>query len=356
MSLRLNECINRLVSQKAEFAIYKDQNDEKLHIIIPKFPSYNFKAVSDLLGHKCFLLSPFFMDGPFNGVALPYDRSIHIGQLDAILSQERLPRVEHECLVKQDDSFERYDSDFNVFHEALVKNEFEKLVLTYMEKHELKSTLGDIFVNACRKYKHAFVYMMYTKDSGLWFGATPEILCTFRGDKMTTMALAGTMKKDPSGIYEWSDKNRSEQAIVGKYLYDSLLPICDNVRMSEAYTQEAGPVVHLRSDITCNLRPGLMDKLIRVMHPTPAVCGMPKQQALDFIKSKENMDRLYYAGFIGPLDSLKRKASLFVNLRSMYVYNNNAYLFSGSGLMKESDHAEERKEIETKLNTLTSLL
>ena len=354
----LSNSIDRLVATRAEFAIYKNKFEEQVHIILPDAPSFPYTHLSELVGHKCFAMSPFNDSERLRGVAMDYRKEINLAQLGRLLDDGRLTgrAVEHQCLISADDSPARYDQAYAAFSAALEEGRAEKLVLASMHRHPITRSLGDIFFNACRRYPHAFVYLLYTAASGMWFGATPELLCTIKRDELTTMALAGTQPVREDGRYDWDQKNSQEQNIVAEYLRTQLSGYCDTVILEGPYTQIAGPVAHLRTDLKCVLKPGLMDNIVRVLHPTPAVCGMPKNQALDFILSHENLDRMYYTGFLGTVDSLARKSALYVNLRSMYIHDGQAYMFAGSGLLRQSDIVQEKAEVQIKLETLKSLL
>ena len=119
-----------------------------------------------------------------------------------------------------------------------------------------------------------------------------------------------------------------------------------------------------------------LNDLISILHPTPAVCGTPRELALDFIRSSENYDREYYTGFFGELNisensstrnskrnienrayqTIKESTDLAVNLRCMKLINNTAVLYSGGGITKDSDPGQEYIEIYNKIQTVKSIL
>ena len=91
------------------------------------------------------------------------------------------------------------------------------------------------------------------------------------------------------------------------------------------------------------------------LHPTPAVCGMPRQEALRTISQAEATPRRYYAGFSGPLHLLG-ETHLYVSQRCMAFSPRQAPLYAGGGLMPESQEAEEWDETQRKLTTMLQLL
>ncbi len=80
--------------------------------------------------------------------------------------------------------------------------------------------------------------------------------------------------------------------------------------------------------------------LIKKLHPTPAVCGLPLESSKEFILKNENYKRTYYTGFLGELNLTKENkntSELFVNLRCMEIKNSSAFIFVGGGITKESN-------------------
>ena len=98
-------------------------------------------------------------------------------------------------------------------------------------------------------------------------------------------------------------KNIREQDIVRKYIERQLLPVCSKVEHGRLVTQTAGELSHLRTDFRFRPLKGTgLTELASRLHPTPAVCGLPKEEAQKFILSAETHDRAYYSGFAGPVD------------------------------------------------------
>ena len=76
--------------------------------------------------------------------------------------------------------------------------------------------------------------------------------------------------------------------------------------------------------------------IIKTLHPTPAVCGLPRNLAKDFILQNEDYHRSYYTGFLGELNFKNQQSSLFVNLRCMEISGETASIYVGGGITKES--------------------
>lgn len=264
-----------------------------------------------------------------------------------------------------------YATDFAAFHESLQKGEFEKLVLARSSRVECTTPTQpeELFMRACRLYPRMFVALVSTPQGGTWLMATPEILLSGDAPIFSTMALAGTMRLDDSQLgfdtpgsaqcdtpIEWDDKNTREQAYVASYIRDRIGRFAYNISSKGPYTARAGRLVHLRTDFTFTLDDmNILGDVIDSLHPTPAVCGIPKDEARDFIMSNESAGRSYYSGFSGPLqpDGATR---LFVSLRCMSICDNGYRLYAGGGLLRESDEQHEWEETECKMDTMRCVI
>jgi len=151
-------------------------------------------------------------------------------------------------------------------------------------------------------------------------------------------------------------KNKEEQRLGGHYIAPCLMHLADNIEETPPYTQRAGGLVHLRSDFAFTLKPayGLGD-LVQMLHPTPAICGLPKAEAWRFISTNEPHRRLYYSGFCGPVTA-NGGTKLYVSLRCMQLWPNKACLYAGGGLLKDSTEEQEWEETRAKMETMLGLM
>lgn len=95
--------------------------------------------------------------------------------------------------------------------------------------------------------------------------------------------------------------------------------------------------------------------MLELLHPTSAVCGMPKNKTKEFIVAKEQYDRELYSGYLGPVN-MNNRTNIFVNLRCMQVQENFAILYAGAGITGDSDPEKEWRETEIKMDTLLQFL
>ncbi len=219
------------------------------------------------------------------------------------------------------------------------------------------------FQALCRRYPAAFVSLVAIPGIGAWIGASPELLLATDGRTLRTMALAGTQARpgdQPLHTAHWSAKEIEEQALVSDYIRDFFHRAgARAVREAGPRTVAAGNVIHLQTDFSVDLpQPELMalaNRVLHELHPTSAVCGMPKDKALAFIQQHEGYDRSFYSGYLGPVH-IDGQSHLYVNLRCMQLGQGTAYLYVGGGVTADSSPDAEWRETELKAGTLLAVL
>ena len=272
---------------------------------------------------------------------------------------------EPPSVSRTSNSRSEYHIEFSNFHAHLLSGDFRKIVLARSVDIAVDNSQLEYFLDACRRYPRMFICLVSTPRSGTWLTATPEILLSSDGGgQWQTMALAGTMQlegDDLQGEGEhlmWSTKNIQEQRYVATYITECLEQFTNDFNEKGPYTARAGHLVHLRSDFTFSLPDDHhLGDLLMALHPTPAVCGIPKQQAFDFILQNEHTPRSYYSGFMGPLQlSPQHSTHLYVSLRCMQMFPGFCRLYAGGGLLPDSVEEQEWQETEAKLNTMRNLI
>lgn len=270
-------------------------------------------------------------------------------------------KTETADLTQHPDSL--YASAFEAFHDAVEKESFRKLVLarskTLLLAREMEvnepQAMRALFEKACRLYPRLMVMLYTTPKSGTWLVASPEILVDGKSRSMHTVALAGTMPFQ-EGHIDWSEKNKQEQHIVEQYIEGIITQMSSDVLKDGPVTMRAGNLVHLRTDFRFHLAQDMsLGTLVQHLHPTPAVCGMPKQGAAGFIATHEGLDRRYYSGFAGPVD-IQGETHLYVALRCAELHETTATLYAGGGIMPGSDCLSEWQETESKMKTIQHVL
>ena len=238
--------------------------------------------------------------------------------------------------------------------EAIKNGAFKKVVLSSAINIKTKKKEVSIFKDLLFRYPTAFVYLWFHPKMGLWLGAPPETLLSLQGNQFSTMALAGTQKKQTPIPPTWEIKEIEEQAIVTQYISDLLKEIA-KFKIDKPKTVSAATLWHLQTTISGTLFPDISaDTLIKKLHPTPAVCGLPMQPALDFILKNENYQREFYTGYLGEIS--KEKSRLFVNLRCMQLKTGVATIYVGGGITQDSNPSSEIQEIINKSATMASVI
>lgn len=243
------------------------------------------------------------------------------------------------------------------------KGTFEKVVLSRNEivsvsNFDFELVFNQLLIN----YPTAFKYCFYHPKVGFWMGATPEQLLKVEENRTKTVALAGTQLVTDLQNVEWKDKEVKEQQIVTDFIIESLKKHTNKVSKSEPYTFKAGTIVHLKTDIEAEIENSSdLEKILNELHPTPAVCGFPKDIAKQFILNNEGYERAFYAGFLGEWNKdfmtyKKGNSDLFVNLRCMKISGDKAELFIGCGINKGSNPEKEFIETVNKSQTMKKVL
>ena len=195
---------------------------------------------------------------------------------------------------------------------------------------------------------------------------TALILLKIEGNQFSIMALAGTQSYAGSLDVEWQDKELQEQQFVTDFILKNIETQVSAIKVSKLETVKAGNLLHLRTLIKghLNLNTLNFEHLVKSLHPTPAVCGLPKQNAKTFILENENYNRAFYTGFLGELNfnvvtkprtgqrnvenrayAVKRKSTqLYVNLRCMQLEDATINIYIGGGITETSNPEREWEE------------
>ncbi len=225
-------------------------------------------------------------------------------------------------------------------------NQLSKLVISrrkLVQFNDSKLSLSQTFLNLCESYKNAFVYF-FIKDGKCWLGAFSELLGNFdkRTSEFQTMSLAGTIPVDEN----WTDKEIEEQKPVTDFISNTLKNYASEVYKSDTYEHISGNIKHLRNDFSAKINENDLEKIISELHPTPAVCGIPKEICSNAIELFETHSRNFYAGYIKV--ETEENVQYFVNLRCAEFFKNAALIYIGGGITAESSPEKEWRETELK--------
>ena len=229
----------------------------------------------------------------------------------------------------------------NLFISKLNNKEFNKLILSRIKKHDAFNPI-EKFITLTNKYSNAFVYL-FQHENQTWLGATPEKLLKVENNLLETLALAGTKAK--SEDRNWTEKEYEEHQFVVDYIVNSLNDL--ELKIEPTKTIQLQNIEHLQTNISAKVSTNTnISNLVKKLHPTPAVCGIPKADAMDFILKNEPHNRLFYTGFLGFETSTH--TDFFVNLRCAQLFKDYSLLYIGGGITAKSNAEKEWQETELK--------
>ena len=198
----------------------------------------------------------------------------------------------------------------------------------------------------------------------IFLGASPETLVRKRGLSVETEALAGSAPRGNTKEEEdaqkerllSSDKDRIEHKIVVRSIQNVLKEVCSEVKISKMSVKTLSYIHHLNTILSGKLYPGItIFDLAKQMHPTPALGGFPRKEALNVIKELEVEGRGWYGSPVGWMDA-EGDGEFSVAIRSALLKKDEIALFTGAGIVPESDPVKEWEETELKLLPMTKIL
>lgn len=350
----------------AAIAIWRLPNSEKRSLVIDTQGGH----VTDSLDLQSF--EPGFMAAPF--VGKPYFLkaeylfnsevpSVQVTVKEAFPSKAGSPKKENFLYW------------VNASIQEIKAGNFQKVVLSRTDEEALDADYSTLhfFESLCQVYPQAFVSAFYVPSlQQTWICATPEVLVSINEEGIfKTISLAGTQSVNnhegqmttPQDA-RWSQKEIEEQAFVSRYIIECF----KKIRLREYIeigpkTVQAGNLLHLKTEYRVDTKalnfsqlPGIM---LSLLHPTSAVCGTPKEEAIAWIKNAEAHDREFYSGYVGPVN-LNHEIYLFVNLRTVKIMKDSkgylATYYAGCGITEDSDPEKEWEETEMKCQTLQRIL
>ena len=347
MELILEKAKNQF-SQNLPFVIYKKPNNSN---VIGLFQRDDTLFEATEFTEKGFIFASFDGSKTF---LIPENES-EIIRLD--FQKKEIRVLEKEFNLPNETDKNNFENLVTKGIQSIKNGEFKKVVLSRKETLDIVDfDLFAAFEKLVHLYPTAFVYCFYHPKIGTWIGATPEQLLKAKETEFETIALAGTQKDTGNNAVVWPKKEQEEQQFVTDYIVDKLKNVASNVLVSKPYSLKAGSIWHIKTDISGTLNSdSSLKEVIQLLHPTPAVCGFPKERSKAFILENENYDRTFYTGFLGELN-MEDRTDLFVNLRCMEIGDSHAHLFMGCGITKDSIPEKEWEESSNKSATMKKIL
>ncbi|HLO43120.1 MAG TPA: chorismate-binding protein [Leadbetterella sp.] len=375
--LDINQILAICLEQKLPFALYRLPNSVQNKLIVTFEKSENRKKIDFDECGSGFVMAPYDKENelPYfykNDLEIDFEESMDIEVPDFfkgllrnskdLISQEFSINLNSETC-----SPDNHKTNVLAVVEQIRKGEANKVVLS--RKKQIGTLKGNNlflgFQNLCKSNPNGFISLVNVpwKDQ-IWLGASPEILVSQdQNGLFKTVSLAGTQSafdKQGNEIKPidalWSHKEIEEQAFVGRYIINCLKKIRVREFLEEGpKTIKAGNLLHLKTSYSIDTKEinfsNLSSVMLDLLHPTPAVCGMPKDAAEKIIEQIEDYEREFYSGYLGPVN-IDNRCELFVNIRTMKIENGQVFAFAGGGITEDSDPEKEWNETEIKLQTV----
>ena len=254
---------------------------------------------------------------------------------------------------------ERYRSAVEEALARVDRGELDKVVLAVRQELRLDTAPDPLELLApLRRHQSGSCRFLWQQRHGTaLIGASPERLLTVRQGQLRSDALAGTAPAgDQATALLHSSKDRHEHELV----VDTITAVLTQAGLSPRRPRHPrlarhGQLVHLHTPITAALGTQQPLTVAAALHPTPAVAGLPRREAMAWLRSLEPFERGHYAAPIGWIDSAG-DADLRVAIRSGTLRGDRLELTAGAGLVRGSTVERELQEVALKLGVLQQQL
>ena len=332
MQNKFQEKLNQLIEQKSSFLLFRKPHGAMLELWFDEKIGENQFVFNRFDNQeKIIFTTDHVLETPIED--LEFSLQLPVSEMDESISHEQYTQLISETVNE------------------LKNSDTEKIVISRIKEIPNQGIhIAKTLKNIHTKYPQAYVYLWYSTDHGVWVGASPELLLKEKNFKIETVSLAGTLPKDE----EWTTKEIHEQQVVTDYIVANLNG-SRNIMIDGPHTVDAGYFNHLKSYISAEVNSyDEVENILNRLHPTPAVCGMPKIDAHRYILNHEGYDRKFYAGYFGY--KTLNESEYFVNLRCAQLFENVIKLYVGGGIMPDSIPEKEWQETELKSKTIGNLL
>ena len=347
---------DRIVVGAKRLATVKDDDDRHNYAYVFYGDTF-FDTVKDPkwsnMGHEMIAFTHYYIVE--NGESF----YLHAGESVPIEDFE-VPRVRHNFKETSDDK-----ADWNrlmiAISDGINSGEMTKVVSSREVEFtsETPYNVSSILANLVDNNPNCFIFG-YEKDGRTFVGASPEILVRHRGSEILSYALAGTAPKD--GPNAWteeqlltSEKNLIEHNIVRDRIVNTMKQITPDVMVGETGIMELSHLYHLRTIITAKDSTKSLVEWAKLLHPTPALGGEPREKALALLQEYESHERGMYAAPFGFMKDMG-DGIVVVAIRSALIMDNVLYAYAGCGVVADSDADEEYAETNNKMRTILDAL
>lgn len=352
MKTLLASIAKTLLQKNIAFAIYRFPNRQEIHLAID----------SQYLPHPkklTFWMAPFSDRSKAENIYWSVVQQNYINN-DFLKIVESLPaqaplQAPFPLATTKEDYFDRIQAYLKDMHAG----KLNKAILSrvFYEQKPKDFDAVDCFFHLTSLYPETFAHLSLHPSSGIWMGATPELLLHKNVQEWSIMALAGTQARKEVEEYTWREKEMEEHLMVGQHIESVFANYqCDLIKRDGPHTIERARVAHLSTDYIFKEHKKIeIQLLLKNLHPTPAVGGLPVDAGEDCIWEHEGYDRRYYCGFIGTSD-FDEEVNLYINLRCMQIGEYQIAIYVGGGITAASNADEEWQETILKSKTMVEAI
>jgi menaquinone-specific isochorismate synthase len=263
------------------------------------------------------------------------------------------------------EDLESWTAKINAALDEISNGHISKVVLSRRVEKDLDESpsLQRIINKLKEDYKGCYIFA-YKKNGSAFIGASPEKLLSFNNTHIETDALAGSIKR---GANDFEDseleikllndsKNLREYGEVVKFVMNAIQPFSKNINYFEKpFIKKLPNIQHLWTPIKAELNNAEdIEEIVKRLHPTPAICGTPREIALELISEIEDYPRGLFSGIIGWYN-FDTQGEFAVAIRSALLKNKKLYAFAGCGIVDGSIPQEEFEETKLKLKPILSI-
>lgn len=274
--------------------------------------------------------------------------------------QARLQTIEYPM------SRATWDGMISTANSRIAAGELQKVVLSRVAeaRFDRAPDTGLALEQLRRSYSNCWRFLLEPRPGHAFFGATPELLADVRDRQMKSMALAGSA---PRGATRDLDENlarhmladtkeRHEHSLVADTMRSRLSTMGETEAPDVPEVLKLANIQHLHTPLDCRLHnSGRTLSLVKLLHPSPALGGTPRQSALRLISELEPVPRGWYAGPVGCLD-MQLDGTFVVAIRSAICQERRMWLYAGVGIVAGSVAQGEWEESELKFRPVLAAL
>ena len=297
----------------------------------------------------------------FNELRKQRDELIHAAQVKEVRTYDKPHVVEIREPGKK-----KYLQSIAGVTELIQQNAAQKVVIarSLALKFEEPPTSTQVLSHMKQQQPESYLFGFEHED-GLFFGASPERLVKVENGQAYSSCVAGSIRRGATAEEDerlgaellGDNKNRGEHHYVVEMISDIFHQTCTDVKVPDGpRLLKIRDIQHLFTPVEGRLHDGAtILQLVKLLHPTPALGGVPREAALDIIRRCETMDRGLYAAPIGWLDA-EGNGEFAVAIRSALLTADEAHLYAGGGIVAHSQPQSEYEETLVKFRPMLRAL